>query len=406
MTIPSTAGFGLQSTGFVVMDYNTIVNNINADQQAAFGADFDVAPSTPNGIVTGIFASKLSALWQQLGAVYASQYPNGATSTALDQLAQLTGVRRLVATQGAVTASITGTPGTLLKDGYANTRIKNSGNASLWYMNVGPGNGSQLTIPSSSSTTAGFLAAITGAIASTAGTLTIIDTPISGWTAVTNPTDATLGAAVETDAALRVRRFNLLASQGKGTLDAILANVLQVSGVSAAVVLENYTQVTDSNNTPSHGIQCVVLGGADSNVAQAIWNAKDAGISAYGTSSATALDSISGTRVVAFTRPTQLTAYVSVTATTGSAWAGATANIANALTAYGATLGIGALGSVYPGFVVFKDLYVPVFGVGGVKDASIGISFTSLAATGTSNLAVGALQVTVWQTQNFQVTLQ
>jgi uncharacterized phage protein gp47/JayE len=119
--------FGLQASGFVIKDLDTILTEIEDDQRAAFGADFDVSPSSPEGIANGIIAAKLAEAWQQLGAVYNSEYPNGAEDTSLDQLCQLTGVRRLPATRSAVTAGITGTPGTVLTDGFDNTRIKNSG---------------------------------------------------------------------------------------------------------------------------------------------------------------------------------------------------------------------------------------------------------------------------------------
>jgi uncharacterized phage protein gp47/JayE len=45
-----------------------------------------------------------------------------------------------------------------------------------------------------------------GAVAALAGTITTINTPTRGWTSVTNPAAATVGAPAETDAELRIRQ--------------------------------------------------------------------------------------------------------------------------------------------------------------------------------------------------------
>jgi uncharacterized phage protein gp47/JayE len=397
--------FGLQASGFVIKDLDTILTEIEDDQRAAFGADFDVSPSSPEGIANGIIAAKLAEAWQQLGAVYNSEYPNGAEDTSLDQLCQLTGVRRLPATRSAVTAGITGTPGTVLTDGFDNTRIKNSGTNSLWYLAMGAAAGSQVVIPAASSTTAAFEARDFGPVAGLAGSLSVIDTPISGWTAVSNALDASLGANVETDAALRLRRSRLLRSQGDGTVDSIRAHLLEVDDVTAAYVFENVTLITDSNGVPGKAIECVVLGGTTDDIAQAIWDHKDAGISAYGGATGNAVDSLGATRVMAFTRPTELTVYASLTALTGAGWGGATADIATALTAYGSVLGIGASESKKPGYIVYRDADRPVFDVSGVEDVTDFRIGLSAAPTGAVNVAVGTRQISSWDTSRIVVTL-
>ena len=74
-----------------------------------------------------------------------------------------------------------------------------------------------------------------------AGTLTVIGSPVAGWTSVTNQLDCITGSNVESDTAALTRRSNLLAAQANGPIQAIVEKVLQVPGVTAAIGFVNTT---------------------------------------------------------------------------------------------------------------------------------------------------------------------
>lgn len=79
----------------------------------------------------------------------------------------------------------------------------------------------------------------TGPIFCPAGTLTVIDTPVAGWTSVNNPLDAVTGRNIEEDTEALERRTLLLAANANGPTEAIVEDVLQVPFVSAALGFEN-----------------------------------------------------------------------------------------------------------------------------------------------------------------------
>lgn len=380
---------GLTSTGFEIKDLDTILTEIETEEKNLLGQSLVVRPTSVTGVINGIFSSKLSEMWEVAEEVNAAQNPDDATGTSLDQLCMLTGVVRLAATKSSVSLSLTGTPGTSIAVG---RRVKNTSTSTYWT------NAASGVIGAASTVAITFDAEEFGPTIGLAATLTIIDTPVAGWTSVSNPLDATLGRNVETDQELRLRRTELLTAQGKGTVDAIRADVLAVADVTAAFVYENYTAITDADGVPSKAFEVIVLGGTSNALAQAIWNSKPAGISAYGTSTGTATDALNTSRVVAFTRPTSKTVYLALTATTGTGWAGATSAIAAALTAYGGTLTVGD--DVYR-----SRLYDPALDISGVVDITdLRLAFTS-SPVGTANLTVTSRELATFDTSRITVAL-
>ena len=81
-----------------------------------------------------------------------------------------------------------------------------------------------------------------GPIPAPANTLTVIDSPISGWDSVTNPLDVIPGAFEENDTEAIERRNNLLASQGNGPIQSIVQKVLLIEGVQSAIGFENLSE--------------------------------------------------------------------------------------------------------------------------------------------------------------------
>src|SRR5690606_23460185 len=64
------------------------------------------------------------------------------------------------------------------------------------------------------------------------GTLTVIETPVSGLDRGDNQNSTILGRLIETDAELRIRRANTLTVGGNSTPDAIRSKLLNVEGRS------------------------------------------------------------------------------------------------------------------------------------------------------------------------------
>lgn len=104
-----------------------------------------------------------------------------------------------------------------------------------------------------------------GPLPAPANTITVIDTPVSGWTSVNNPLDALPGSNLETDTEAMVRRASLLQAQGNGPIQAIVQKVRLLPGVEQAVGFENLylaaQQLLNYSSVPTSGSYKLVLNG-------------------------------------------------------------------------------------------------------------------------------------------------
>ncbi len=141
-----------------------------------------------------------------------------------------------------------------------------------------------------------------------------IQTPISGWTEVSDNQPSITGRNIETDDELRIRRSSSLKLAGAGTIDAIRARILNVTGVTAATITENITNTT-VGNLPPHSFESLVLGGDNQLIANAIWATKPAGIASIGNVANNIIDASGKIQVVYFSRPVKLYIFVSIVLT-------------------------------------------------------------------------------------------
>jgi len=156
-----------------------------------------------------------------------------------------------------------------------------------------------------------------GQIVAYANTLTVIESPLSGWDSFNNPTDVDPGNEIETDAEFRRRREITLSTAGAGTVDAIRARLLEIDEVEDARVFENDTDVTDVNGRPPHSFEAVVLGGDDQEIIDTIWLVKDAGIATDGDITGSAIDSMGFAHAVKFSRPDEIEIWLELDITVG-----------------------------------------------------------------------------------------
>lgn len=189
----------------------------------------------------------------------------------------------------------------------------------------------------------------TGPQTANAQTLSVIETPVSGLSSTRNPEDAEVGRDEETDLELRTRRNETLQVAGSGTAEAIRSRLLEIDGVTAAIVFENITMVTDADGRPAKSFEAVVQGGADQDIWNVIWASKPAGIRSYGSEDGTVVDSVGVAHTLEFSRPTPLNIYLLVTITVDlTAPSNAAQLVEDALVAYGNGLGIGTDVVVHP----------------------------------------------------------
>ncbi len=243
----------------------------------------------------------------------------------------------------------------------------------------------------------GFFEAVnTGVVIALTGTLTVIETPVSGWTSVTNYEDGNVGRAVETDAELRLRRRESLSLIGAGTVEAIRAHLLQdVDDVVGVKINENRTDTTDGDGLPPHSFEAVISGGTDLDIAEKIWEIKPAGIETHGSTTQNITDSQGDTQAIKFSRPTTQYAYLRVTLTKYAEEeypAGGDAQVAANLLAFGNTLDIGD-------DILVQRFLTPIFEVSGISSAVIEVDVLlspGAPSYGTADIAIANDEIAIF----------
>lgn len=159
-----------------------------------------------------------------------------------------------------------------------------------------------------------FTAVETGYQTCEIGELDAIAVAVGGWSAVYNYVAGDPGEDLESDESLRLRR-TIAAKSGKAraTDPAIEAALLDVRGVSSAIVKSNRGFATDSDGIPGKSFNSLVIGGNDNDIAQCIYENQPAGIQSYGNTSVNITDSHGIEQQISFSRPTVVYLWVKVT---------------------------------------------------------------------------------------------
>lgn len=220
---------------------------------------------------------------------------------------------------------------------------------------------------------------------------------------------ATAGTDLELDAAYRLRREALLRISGKATVEAIRAAVRALDGVVQALVFENTTDEVDGDGLDPHSFEVVVEGGDDTDIAQTIFDTKDAGIDTYrdpGSAgrTVTITDSQGFTHDINFTRPTTEDMYVAITVSVdadvfgGGITADGEVQVQEALAATGSDQQIGD-------DVIINRFLASAMEVAGVLDVTVLKIDTVNPPVNTANISVAARTLALFDTSRIVVSV-
>ena len=343
---------GVTDQGFVVKTTEEIDQEIKDCLRADISASLNLTPESALGQIVSIFAAKTADVWETMRAVYMSNNPKEASGRALDQIGSFAGITRNAATPSTVTAELTLDPGATVPIGSVAAVAGLNGAQFETLAPVTNGGGVPAVFPVL------MQSLETGPIQALSGTLTVIVTPVTGWTAVNNPLDAMMGSFEETDEEFRARYEAAVKGQGCRTIPSIIARVLQVADVNNVLISENTLDVP-VGVLPGHSIMVVVddggLGVPD-DIAQAIWDSKAEGIETVGTFSGNATDDAGGVHVVRFERVTVTPVYVDIDIDAGACTPELLAAVATNVAEWGdANVGIGQ-------DLILSQLCTPIFG--------------------------------------------
>ncbi|KDN58440.1 baseplate J/gp47 family protein [Exiguobacterium sp. AB2] len=377
---------GVTEVGFKRPNYSEVRGDMDNRAKELFGDDVNTSDKGVLGILNGLFGWFFAKLWEVAENVYNSAFVSKADGVSLDRLGNNIGITRQSEQYAYVTLTITGDSGTEVPAGFLVQT--ESGILFETTYDVAIGTGGTVDVEASADQPG-----ISGNVGS--GMLTVITTPITGVTSVTNGNPALNGRNYETDEDFRARYDQSLAQGGASTLEALRASVLDLPGVQTVLIEENDT-MTELNGVPPKSFATFVFGGTDSAIAQTIYDTKPAGIRAFGEIETVIADSMGGAHIIGFDRPETVEVYVDVTLVTNEffpadGYAKVETNIVKYIGGTDAD-GNGYLGLGLGDDVILTRIVAAAHQVDGIEDVVVKLG-TTPAPTGTSNIAISSRQV-------------
>jgi len=294
------------AAGLIIPAETDILAGVQADMNAAFGGGLNPGLETPQGQLASSQAAVIGDKNNEVALIVNQVDPQYSADRFQDAIGRIYFLTRKPATPTAVTATLGGIAGTVIPAG----TFAQDTNGNTYALS------GDATIGIAGTVDADFQNIQTGPIPCAAGTLTSVYQAIPGWDTITNAADGTMGSNVESRADFEYRRRNSVALNGKGTPQAIYAEVFALADVLDVYAKDNpagTTVNTGSTNYPilAHSVYVAVVGGTDADIAAAIWRKKDVGCDYNGNTSVTVTDDAGysypqPTYTVKFERPAAL----------------------------------------------------------------------------------------------------
>lgn len=266
---------GISSTGLTLSDYNTVLSTLQSNMNTIYAADgeeINFDSSSPDGQLTNILAQLISDNKELIREVYNSFNPDNCSGTVQDSRYALNYIFRKGGTFTIQNIDVTVTQTVTLEglDGNYNdinaasyTVSDDAGN--LWYLI------DSVTL-TAGTTSLPFRSRLTGDFTPVIGTIQNQVTKVLGVTAVNNSIAPTSkGQEQEPDNQFRIRRNLSTVVRGQNTYDAMNAQLLELDGVTDAIVHVNNTGEKDSTETNAYSIWAIVEGGANDEIATVIY---------------------------------------------------------------------------------------------------------------------------------------
>lgn len=297
-----SAVFEVTQNGITAPAFDEVLEYFQGKAREIFGSDIVITPDSQDGQMVAIVAQALADVNAQAVVIYSAFNPSTAKGVALDTAVKTNGLTRHTATHSTADLRLVGQAGTTIRNGVA---IDTNGNRWLLPETV--------VIPVAGEITVTATAESAGDIVATAGAINRIGTATLGWQTVTNPSDAVVGSAQETDDELRTRQSKSTSLPSMSLWEGIIAAVLDLPGVRRLSGICNNDDTPTSEGVPGHTIALIVDGGEVDEIAETIYLKGCEGTGTFGSVSHTLLDDYGFPHVVRFSRPTSVAIKAKVT---------------------------------------------------------------------------------------------
>ena len=295
----------IDDSGLHMPTYNDILADIISSMKAIYGNDIYLEADSADYQFISILALKIHDSYQAVQYAYNSRSPSTAIGAALDSVVKLNGIARKAAGYSTCEVVITGTPFTEIKDGSVQDAA-----GLIWDLPE------SVVIGSEGTAVATVTCETAGAVTALPGDITKINTPTYGWKTVTNEVSAVTGNALESDEELRERQTISVANPSQTMLAGTAGALRALKNVKRVSVYENDTNISTKDEAenpyglPAHSVTCVVEGGDDNDVAEAILYHKGIGCYTNGTTEVDVTDQNDYVNKVRFYRPSYVDIHV------------------------------------------------------------------------------------------------
>lgn len=303
----------ISSEGIQVSTYDELLSSIQSDLNTIYASDGDLInfnSETPDGQFTNILAQIGVDIREVIQEVYNSFDPDKCTGTVQDSRYALNYITRKGGTFTIQNIDVTVDRTVTLQGLDANyndinatsyTVSDNAGN--LWYL-------IDTTTLLTGTTSLPFRSQQTGLSQPTIGTIQNQVTKVLGVTSVNNSVAPTsIGEAQESDGEYRIRRNRSISTRAQNNYDAMLGQMLELDGVTDAQLHINQTSSTDSTGTAAYTVWMVVEGGANSDIANIIYQ-NSSGLATRGNVSVAVRNIAGQTFTVNFDRVNPVSLYI------------------------------------------------------------------------------------------------
>lgn len=267
----------ITENGILIPDVSDVLAGRLTDMTNSLGGGASQSLSSPQGQIAQSDTEIIAQVYDKLACLFNQVNPDYATGRFQDGIGRIYFMDRISARGTVVTATCIGKVNTTIPAG--SSAVDSNG---YIYQSI-----DNAIIPSTGSIDVQFVNTTTGPIPCASGALNQIYRAVSGWDSITNASPGVVGVDVESRIAFETRRRESVARNSRNMDGSTLSALLETDGVLDAYVWSNRTAATVSKGATAfpvlaHSIFISVYGGADADVAEAIFNTYNPGANMNG----------------------------------------------------------------------------------------------------------------------------
>ena len=350
--------------------------------------------------ITSILAEELSICWEQAYLASVQYDPLYSSGAALRGLVQINGITPSYGSKTQIPMTLSGNRGVVIPAG---SRIASVDGNQVYQTST------TVTIGQSGSVSVNATCLESGPNNPPANTIISIQTPIFGWNSAFNGIATSIGTDEDTDLQLHIKQERATSATSYRQVDAIIAGIIGVQGVTFARLYVNKTSSTDARGISAKTMAAVVVGGADEDVANVL-RLKAGSLDGFQGNLATPVTytgELGDIETIDFYRPTEVPIYIDIdiSVTNTSTYPdNAEELIKQAIVDYAKYDQSGLAGFPPGADVVQSRLYTPVNSVPGFKINSLVIGDTQ-GSLSTSDVLIDWNEIAKFDPNNITVTV-